>query len=337
MNWFKENKFLGGLIVVTALIAGLLIFLGLSTATKRDEVVDQRAAQLSNITKMERMTPHPTIESVAEKKANLKKVIAAAETMQSHFNSYRPETLENITVSSFSDRLKNSEATVRAAFEEKGITIPDNAYLGFEQYKGSLPKDKATGVLSYQLSAIDWLFTTFAEANISEVVNFQREVLPPEDGKEWDEKPARSSKKKKKKSRGKGKSRSSAAALPTVPVAKRLPIEFTVKGSESAIRKVIESIANSEEFFFDTRIARIANTAPVPSSQGIKRAVVEEDVAEDDGGFGEVVADDSGEPEAAASFSTQVLQRVAGGNDIAAYIRLDLLLFDESIKFPAIK
>ena len=42
---------------------------------------------------------------------------------------------------------------------------------------------------------------------------------------------------------------------------------------------------------------------------------------------------DAAEP----AFSTQILQRVAGGNDVTVFIRLDLLLFDESIKFPVIK
>ena len=51
-----------------------------------------------------------------------------------------------------------------------------------------------------------------------------------------------------------------------------------------------------------------------------------------------MVEGDDEEPvaEAPAGFS-EVLQRVSGGNDVAAYIRLDLLLFEESLKFPAIK
>ena len=109
-------------------------------------------------------------------------------------------------------------------------------------------------------------------------------------------------------------------------------MELTIEGSEESIRQAIQAIANSQEFFFETRLFRIKNTAPVPTSQGIKRATVEKVPDNDD--FG-VVEDDSAEE--ASTFSTQILQRVAGGNDVTAFIRLDLLLFDDSLKFPAIK
>ena len=348
MNWFKENTFLGVLIVVTSAFAALLIYAGLSTATERDANAEEVAARKASIKKMKSMTPYPTTESVAEKKANLKAVVAKAEAMQAQFNSFRPESLANITVSTFSDRLKKSDAEVRALFVEKNVAIPEQTYLGFEQYKGSLPKNSATGVLAYELAAIDWLFREFAAAGVSKVGNFTREVLPPEEGKDWGKsgasaKGGKSSKSKprsrSKSSRGKSApSRSSKPSLPTVSVAKRLPIALTIAGPEPSIRKVIEAIANSDQFFFDARIARIKNNAGVPSSQGIKKAAPTTDVAPVvDDEFGVVEGDDE-EPVAEAPVgSSEVLQRVSGGNDVAAYIRLDLLLFEESLKFPAIK
>ncbi|MEJ6728328.1 MAG: Amuc_1100 family pilus-like protein [Akkermansiaceae bacterium] len=334
MNWFKENKFLGGLLVVTALIAGLLIFLGLKTADSRDAVAEERNAQKENLNKMKSKPLFPTIDSVAEKKANLQAVIAKAETMQAQFNTFRPESLENITVSTFSDRLKKSDASIRAAFGENDIRIPDEAYLGFEKYKAVLPKDDATGILAYELSAIDWLFTQLADAKISKVVNFKREVLPPENGESWDGKTTTRGGRSGRNRRGsRGKS---ASAASTVPVAKRLPMELTIAGPADSIRQALQAIANSDEFFFETRLFRYKNTASVPSSQGIKRGTVEE-VPADDGGFGEVIEEDAPADAAEPAFSTQILQRVAGGNDVTVFIRLDLLLFDESIKFPVIK
>ena len=333
MNWFKENTFLGVLIVVTSAFAALLIYAGLSTASKRDAIAEEVAVRKSSIKKMKSMTPYPTIESVAEKKENLKAVVARAEAMQAQFNSFRPESLENITVSTFSDRLKKSDAEVRALFVEKNVSIPEQTYLGFEQYKGSLPKNGATGVLAYELAAIDWLFREFAAAGVSKVGNFTREVLPPEEGKS--SKP----KSRSKSSRGRSApSKSSKPSLPTVSVAKRLPIALTIAGPEPSIRKVIEAIANSDQFFFDARIARIKNNAGVPSSQGIKKAAPTTDVdpvVDDE--FGVVEGDDEEPVAEAPAGSSEVLQRVSGGNDVAAYIRLDLLLFEESLKFPAIK
>ncbi|MGJ8697160.1 MAG: Amuc_1100 family pilus-like protein [Verrucomicrobiaceae bacterium] len=343
MNWFKENKFLGGLIVVTAILAGLIIFLGVSTAGKRDEAVTKVEERKTSIKQKKSLDPYPTIENVSSKKNNLKEVVSKAEEMQAKFLSFRPESLDKIAANTFSDRLKKSDAEVRSLFEEKRAKLPEQAYLGFEDYKGALPREDSTGVLAYELAAIDWLFRELANAGVSEVVNFRRERLPIEDGASWDDskKPAPRGKKNTKPAKGKAKKAPAAIVIPTIPVAKRLPIELTFEGSELAVRKAIQAIANSDQFFFDARIARVKNYSAVPSSKGIKSAAADPvaEVPKSSDGFGDVVEEE--EPasveELEAPSSTEILQRVAGGEDVSVFIRLDLLLFDETLKFPTIK
>lgn len=45
MSWFKENKFLGGLLVVTILLAAIIIFLGMKAGTNLEEVQQQVATK----------------------------------------------------------------------------------------------------------------------------------------------------------------------------------------------------------------------------------------------------------------------------------------------------
>ena len=41
MSWFKENKFLGGLLVVTVLLAAIIISFGMKAGTSLEEVQQQ--------------------------------------------------------------------------------------------------------------------------------------------------------------------------------------------------------------------------------------------------------------------------------------------------------
>ena len=64
-----------------------------------------------------------------------------------------------------------------------------------------------------------------------------------------------------------------------------------------------------------------------------------EEAASDNAGFGEIEGDEPEEApvEAAPAASVKVLHRVAGGEDVSVFVKLDLLLFSEETTFPVIK
>ncbi|MGC6426802.1 MAG: Amuc_1100 family pilus-like protein [Akkermansiaceae bacterium] len=343
MNWFKENKFLGGLLIVTLVIAGFLIFLGMKTSASADEELAAAEAHKAATLDAKKLNPYPTADNVDAKRENVKAMIAQAEETQRKFLAYRPESLENVTVSTFADRLKNADANIRALFTEKNVGISEKAYLGFEDYKGKAPIESATGILAYQLRAIEWLFNELGNSGIVEVTNFRRDQLAEEK-----EVVAESTSNRRRRGSSRG-SRGSAAKKKSslVSVAKKLPVSLTFKGSEQSVRKALEGIANSDQFFFETRAFRIKNPAPVPTASGItvrKPAAEEEAAAADDdnGGFGVIEGDDdpveeAPEAEAFAAPSVKILHRVAGGEDVSVFLKLDLLLFSDDPTFPAIK
>lgn len=329
MNWFKENKFLGGLLIVTLILAGLIIFVGLNTSSSAAAALadaEQHKTDKSDATKLD---PFPTEENVSEKKKSVKAMIAQAEAAQSKFLAFRPESLDNITVSTFADRLKNADANVRALYDEKNVRLSEKAYLGFEDYKGAAPIESATGILAFELAAIEWLFIELANSGVNEVTNFRRDQLAEE--KSAPEPTRRGSSSRRKKS---------SAGL---QVAKKLPMSLTFKGSEKSVRDALQAIGNSDQFFFETRASRVQNPAPVPTSSGIavRKAPVEVEAPAEDDGFG--VVEDDGEDAADAPaadpglVSEKILHRVAGGEDVSVFVKLDLLLFDDETNFPAIK
>lgn len=332
MNWFKENKFLGGLLVINVVTAAIIIFLGMKTGSSKEAKLAEVDRHLSDKSGAKKLNPYPTPENVKAKKENLKAMIVKAEAARSKVISFRPESLENISVSSFADRLQNADAGVRTLFESNNVSLSEDAYLGFESYKGQAPIESATGVLAYELAAIEWLFTELGQSGITAVSNFSRDELAIEKAA-----PVASKSKKKSSSRkSKGKKSSKGSSGPAlVTVAEKLPMSLTFKGPESSVREAIQRIANSDKFFFEARVPRVKNPALVPSSSGvpIKKSVQVAAPVANDGGFGAV---ESAAP-ASSDASQQILHRVAGGEDVSVFLKLDLLLFSEEQTFPEIK
>jgi hypothetical protein len=112
-----------------------------------------------------------------------------------------------------------------------------------------------------------------------------------------------------------------------------MPVELTFKAPEPVVREFFNRIGNSEEYFFETRIARVLNPASIPSAG--KGAASE---GESSGGaFGniEIVGEEPAEDEAVES--VKILDKVSGGEMLTVYLRADLLLFIEEENLPELK
>jgi len=184
MSWFKENKFLGGLLVVTVLLAAIIISFGMKAGTSLEEVQQQVAAKKATLKKDKSLNPYPNPENAKAKEASLKKVLAKGKEAREKLLAFVPEKTENISGKDFATKLTDTVSRVTELFPgEKAI--PSGFYLGFKKYRGSQPKAEATGVLNYQLDAMEYLLTQASEAGVKQIENLVRESLPQEDGYGW--------------------------------------------------------------------------------------------------------------------------------------------------------
>lgn len=334
MSWFKENKFLGGLLVITVFLAAVIISLGMKAGTSLEEVQQQVAAKEDSLKKDKSLDPYPTRENATAKEKSLKDVIAKGKEVREKLLAFRPEKMENISGKDFAKKLTDTVSKVTALFPGEK-TIPGGFHLGFKKYKGQLPKPEATGVLSYQLDAMEYLLTQASEAGVKQIENLVRDPLPQEDGYGW---PGTRTEKKTARTRTRGKRPAPGEVrppkfekLPTI--ARRMPVELTFKAPEPVVREFLKRIGNSEEYFFETRIARILNPASIPSAG--KAASTEK--KSDGGAFGniEIVGEEADDDEPVES--VKVLEKVSGGEILTAYLRADLLLFIEEENLPELK
>lgn len=337
MSWFKENQFIAGLVTITVLVAAALVFLGLKSGDKLEEVQGTINEKTALLQRDKNLDPFPTPENAEAKKKALAEVIKRATEVQEKLKSISPSELENIPGKDFSEKLVKTVDQVKAKFQ--GRALPDRFSLGFEEYTGSLPKEEATGALSYQLSAFEYIFEQLADAGVSEVRNLYREKLPPEMGEPWPNEQGKRGAGNKRQSRSPnaargGRAPRGAPAGPIAPtfealpeVANRMPFELTFRATEKVAREVVDRLGNSDEHFVQMRMVRVVNPTPIPSAG--KKAEKKEDVPSDFGDFN-LPSDD-------AEATGDLLEKVSGGEELVIFIRADLLLFLDGMDFPELK
>jgi hypothetical protein len=332
MTWFKENKFLAGLITITVLLAALIIFFGLKAGSSSAEVQKQGAAKEASVNKAKSLNPFPNPDNAKAKEESLKLVIVKANEAREMLLAFRPEKMENIPGKDFSANLTSTVDRVKSLYTlEKAI--PSGFNLGFETYSGSLPREEATGVLSYQLGALEYLLTQLAESGVKKVVNLYREKLPAEAGEKWPGEPGAKRVVVKRKRPVPGVPAPPKFDTNTPSIAHRMPVELTFRAPEPAVREFLTRIANSEQYFFETRIVRILNPSPIPSAGKAASAPK----PKSDFGDGPIVIEGDEPAEGEPVESVKILDKVSGGDELVVFLRADLLLFTEKETLPELK
>jgi hypothetical protein len=313
MSWIKDNKFLVALLGGTFLGAVVLFLVGSNAVSRHDKAKEDFDAAASEATTFENVTLYPRPENRDGKSKALDEYRKSLNAMQATFAPFRPEKIENVSPQDFTNRLKAANDEVTKAFQESGCTVPEGFFCGFENYRTTLARGNATGMLDYQLGGIKNLMLALAKSGAKSLNNLHRPLLPEEDGNVWQPQPN--------------------------DVARPLPLEITFTAPEKSVREFLSTIATPDRKYIVIRSLRVANAKkdppraadakfdkpapakPAPAANGI------------DGAFGDaqtlegVAADTAPKPAPTGADSSRILDQVLGNEDLQVFLRLDLLQF----------
>ncbi len=332
MTWIKDNKFLVTLGAVTLLgVIGLAVF-GMNGASRYDAAKEEFDLAASEAASYERQPLYPRDENRDGKSKAIEDYKEATAELQQAFKPYRPEKLENISPQAFTDRLKEVNGELTAAFADAGVEVPEEFFSGFERYRTTLANNRATGILKYQLDAVRFMMLALAESGVSGLRNLHRPPLPEEAGREWN------------------------PAGNQVQVARAHPLEITFVGPEKAARQFISKITATDPYFVVIRTLRISNTnqkPPMAADAKFDRpaaAAAAPQAAPFENIFGDAFAEpaaedaaDAGEeapapapapPTAPTADSSRILAQVLGNEEVQVFVRLDLMQFLPAKKLP---
>ncbi len=249
MNWFRQNKFLGGFLVAFAIATILCGYFLLHEKGLADEQQERLEATANELNRLRATKPFPST-------ANLEKARGQAESYRSSLGALEAElkarTLPAVPLqpNEFQAQLRQAVTAVNENAAAAKVKLPPNFYLGFDEYATSLPNSAAAPLLGQELQAIAMLVNGIVNAHVDGLTSLARTPLPEE--KAAGATPTPTPGRGARPPAGKAKS----AAPPPVSTH---AVEIVFSASPTATRKVLNQIATAREQLFIIRTLNVKN------------------------------------------------------------------------------
>ena len=248
MNWFRENRFLGTfLIALFFCLAGSVWFL-FSAKSDWDDASTRFNQTAAELNRLERLAPYPSAENVRKMKAYGEDYATALAKLKDELKM-RGGPVAPMAPNEFQSQLRVAMTAVSEKARANKVKLPDNFYLGFDEFASALPKTEAAPLLGQELAQVEWLMNLFIDARIDSLTSFRRAPLADEHG-------ASSALPTPKPGAG----RTPGAAPTTGPkLIERNVVEATFVSTPAAARKVLNQIAGANQQFFIIRLLHVRN------------------------------------------------------------------------------
>ncbi|PYK29716.1 MAG: hypothetical protein DME57_09405 [Verrucomicrobia bacterium] len=239
MNWYQENRWLGNFLI--AFSAGLLIglwFLFYAKGTFADAMTEYNAAATER-SRLEHLTPFPNEQNVKKTELELENYGVRLNALKGELNA---EVLPAapLAPNEFQTHLRQALANVTERARANRVKLPENFYLGFDEFVAALPATADAPALGQELQQVELLIGILVDAKVDGVATLKRVTAPPATAKAPTPAP---------------KAPANAAKSPV----ERSTVDLTFAASPSAMRKVLNQIASSDKQFFIVRTLYVRN------------------------------------------------------------------------------
>ena len=176
MNWLKQNPIAVVLIVVALIGTGATSYLAVDATTRRDEAQANLDAQLQKLKQFQNQKPFPTEQS-------LKAIKDSLEEYRSELGKYRTalaameKPLSPINPQEFQDDLRKAVDELRKKAIEKGVTLPDNFFYGFDEYQATPPSQQEVGELNREFSIMRRIADELVDLKIVSIASLKRQEI----------------------------------------------------------------------------------------------------------------------------------------------------------------
>jgi hypothetical protein len=245
MNWFKANPFLGGLALLTALAtaAGLYYLSGQKAAFT--EQPDAYANNVSTLNNLQSAKPFPNEDNLRAAQEEGKRAAEVFSGLASAVTEQSASRDNALTPQQFQDNLSKAASNASEQARAGDIALPEDFYLGFDQYKTQPPTAAAAPALGQQLASISNVVRVVLESGIREITAINRIPLPEEAAAATDEDGAE------------------AGKLPDLLLA---PFDLEFVADQANFRQALNAIAKAEPMVL-IRVVSVANSKPLAPSK----------------------------------------------------------------------
>jgi len=265
MNWFEHNRFLGWFLIGLALgclVVGYFFFRAMMSSDAESARLKTRAAELR---RLESLTPFPDESHYRESSAQADAYKSSLAALQKEIKSHQLP-LEPLAPNEFQTKVRQAISAVREKARANKVKLPENFFLGADEFAKSLPSAEAAPLLGRELKAIQMLINILIDAHVDSISAFHREPIAQERTASLIPK---SSPRAGRAVGGRAAASPTPAASPTMVEGNALSVTFVA--SPGSARKALNQIAGTKEQFFIIRTLHVRNekeggpsrTAPV--------------------------------------------------------------------------
>jgi hypothetical protein len=243
MNWFRQNRWLGGFLVVFA-VATLLSLAFLWRARSGFAEANARFnTAASERNRLDRLDPFPSDANYEKMKFYLEDYTASVDKMKEDLK-IRMLPIAPLAPNEFQSRLRQVTLTTIEKARANKVQLPRTFYMGFEEFASSLPSTAAAPLLGQELSQITLLMNILIDARVDSLTVLKRTKLPQEGGSTTTPAPSPGRK---------------GAATAAGQVIERNIVDLTFNAGSAAARKVLNQIVSSSQQFYIIRTLHVRN------------------------------------------------------------------------------
>jgi hypothetical protein len=244
MIWFRQNRFLGSFLIglaIGTLVLGYFLF---HAKGRFDEEKDRYQNVAAKLIELEGKAPFPNDANFQKAKAQTGLYAEAVASLESELKT-RVLPVQPLAPNEFQGQLRQAVTAVTDKARANKIKLPENFYLGFDDFATSLPNTNATPLLGQQLKAVEMLVDILLEAHVDAITAFHRTPLREEKGAPAPP-PASPAAHK-------------TAGAPAAEIVESSAVELTWSSTPGAARKVLNQITSAKQQFFTTRTLHVRN------------------------------------------------------------------------------
>lgn len=271
----KQNKFIVGYGVVTAVGAAVLGYLCYSASTENEEAVTNLKNKESQVAQLQKAPLYPNPENVKKKAEQVDAYSVELDKLQNALITFQRPLDNEIKGDAVNIKLGKYKAALEAIATGRGITLPQSFDVGLGRYLTGSPELAAAPKVDYLVDSVNALLTRLFQNGISKLDLIECPKQAYEEDKTGvvvpEKKVGKAAPKKAVADKNKkAEAKEVPPALPEDSVFTRYKIRLQFTSSEKAAQDFLNEIATlpKDGPFYIVNLLRVENEKKVGPSKG---------------------------------------------------------------------
>jgi hypothetical protein len=295
MNWFRQNRFLGTFLMVCgAVTIASAVFLW-RAKSGRDAAQARFDESATELIRLQRLSPFPNETNLQKMKTQAQDYAADLAKLKEDLKT-KMLPIAPIAPNEFQTRLNQARAGLTEKARANKVKLPENFFLGFEEFAAALPDTEAAPLLGQELAQVELILNILIDARVDAINSLRRVPLAERAAAVATPAPVA------------GRPPPTGAAK-SAPLIERNVIDLSFTAPPGAARRILNQIATVDQQLFVVRTLHAMNEKEKgPPREGAGAAA-------------------SAPPPGATPAANSALNFIVGNEHIQAGARIEMLRF----------